>query len=105
MNTLLEIVNGAVLFHAPDQTAYADIEVSGHRETWKVQIIWVPRLVDAAPTTAEQESPLTPTRLNRPFETPRHEPSMTASSARSTFALAATTAASISIWPIPIGVP
>jgi hypothetical protein len=32
---LLEILNGAVLFHAPDQTAYADIEIRGHRETWK----------------------------------------------------------------------
>jgi hypothetical protein len=35
--TLLEILNGAVLFHDPDQTAYADIEVSGHGETWKVR--------------------------------------------------------------------
>jgi hypothetical protein len=35
--TLLETLNGAALFHAPDQTAYADIKVSGHRETWKVR--------------------------------------------------------------------
>jgi hypothetical protein len=35
--TLLEILNGADLFHAPDQTAYADIEIRGHRETWKVR--------------------------------------------------------------------
>ena len=35
--TLLEILDGAVLFHAPDQTAYADIEVRGHRETWRVR--------------------------------------------------------------------
>jgi hypothetical protein len=36
-NTLLEIVDGAVLFHTPDQTAYANIEVSGHRENWQVR--------------------------------------------------------------------
>src|SRR5256885_1098852 len=36
-STLLEILNGAVLFHAPDQTAYADIEMGGHRETWNVR--------------------------------------------------------------------
>jgi hypothetical protein len=35
--TLLEILNGADLFHAPDQIAYADIQASGHRETWKVR--------------------------------------------------------------------
>jgi hypothetical protein len=34
---LLGILNGAVLFHAPDQPAYADIGVRGHRETWKVR--------------------------------------------------------------------
>ena len=35
--TLLEILNGAALFHGPDQTPYADIEVGGHRETWRVR--------------------------------------------------------------------
>ena len=35
--TLLEILNGADLFRAPNQIAYADIEVSGHRETWKIR--------------------------------------------------------------------
>jgi hypothetical protein len=35
--TLLEILNGAALFHAPDQIAYADIKLRGHRETWKVR--------------------------------------------------------------------
>ena len=35
--TLLEILDGAVLFHAPDQTTYADIEVRGHRETWRIR--------------------------------------------------------------------
>jgi hypothetical protein len=34
---LLEILNKAALFHTPDGTAYADIKISGHRETWKVR--------------------------------------------------------------------
>lgn len=34
---LLEILNGAVLFQAPDQTTYAEIEVRDHRETWGVR--------------------------------------------------------------------
>ena len=31
---LLEILREAALFHTPDGTAYADIEIRGHRETW-----------------------------------------------------------------------
>ena len=31
---LLEILREAALFHTPDGTAYADIEIKGHRETW-----------------------------------------------------------------------
>ena len=34
---LLEILDEAELFHAPDGTAYADVEVNGHRETWMLQ--------------------------------------------------------------------
>ena len=34
---LLQIVKEAVLFHAPDGTAHADIKIKGHRETWKVR--------------------------------------------------------------------
>lgn len=34
---LVEIADDADLFHASDQTAYADIHVDGHRETWPVR--------------------------------------------------------------------
>ena len=37
IQTLLKILDRATLFHSPDGTAYADIEVKGHRETWKVR--------------------------------------------------------------------
>ncbi len=35
---LLELADAAELFHAADGTAYADIEIDGHRETWPVRI-------------------------------------------------------------------
>jgi hypothetical protein len=34
---LIGILDGATLFHAPDGTAYADVEINGRRETWKVR--------------------------------------------------------------------
>ena len=34
---LVQIAQEAELFHAPDDTAYADIAIHGHRETWSVR--------------------------------------------------------------------
>ncbi len=34
--TLLEVANEAELFHAPDGTPFADLQVNGHRETWQI---------------------------------------------------------------------
>ena len=34
---LVELAACAELFHTPDSTAYADIEVDGHRETWPIR--------------------------------------------------------------------
>jgi hypothetical protein len=34
---LNEIANSAELFHTPDMTGYADIDINGHRETWPVR--------------------------------------------------------------------
>ena len=38
-DTLIEIASdeGVQLYHAPDDTAFADVEVDGHRETWPVR--------------------------------------------------------------------
>ncbi len=34
--TLIELAGEAELFHTPDKTAYADIYVDGHRQTWEI---------------------------------------------------------------------
>lgn len=34
---MIEIAGAAELFHAPDGTAYADLTIEGHRETWQVR--------------------------------------------------------------------
>jgi hypothetical protein len=36
-DTLIEIALAADLFHAPDSTAYADVIINGHRETWPIR--------------------------------------------------------------------
>jgi hypothetical protein len=37
-DVLIKLAEDAELFHAPDGTAYADIVVNGHRETWQVRV-------------------------------------------------------------------
>ncbi|MFO0688365.1 MAG: hypothetical protein U0900_06640 [Myxococcota bacterium] len=34
---LLQLAQGAELFHAPDGTAFADLDINGHRETWPIR--------------------------------------------------------------------
>jgi hypothetical protein len=34
---LTELAATAKLFHAPDSTGFADVEVNGHRETWPIR--------------------------------------------------------------------
>ena len=34
---LIELVPHAGIFHAPDDTGYADLEINGHRETWPIR--------------------------------------------------------------------
>ena len=34
---LIRLASAAELFHSPDETAFADIEINGHRETWPVR--------------------------------------------------------------------
>ena len=36
-NILIELAQTAELFHAPDETGFADLEVNGHRETWPIR--------------------------------------------------------------------
>jgi hypothetical protein len=79
--TLLEILNGAVLFHAPDQIAYADIEVSGHREIWKVRSSgfrdWLTRAywgsTGAAPNNNAMEQALRTAEVKVRFDGGEHQ--------------------------------
>jgi hypothetical protein len=34
---LIDIAESAALFHAPDGTGFADLDISGHRETWPIR--------------------------------------------------------------------
>jgi len=36
-DVLMNLAGDAVLFHSADDTAYADVEINGHRETWAVR--------------------------------------------------------------------
>jgi hypothetical protein len=36
-DVLIDLAKGAELFHGPDSTGYADLEVNGHRETWPIR--------------------------------------------------------------------
>src|SRR4029077_9313332 len=34
---LIELAQTAELFHTPDSTGYADLDINGHRETWPIR--------------------------------------------------------------------
>ncbi len=34
---LIELAQSAELFHTPDRTGYADLDINGHRETWPIR--------------------------------------------------------------------
>src|SRR5262249_12495831 len=36
-DTLIELAQSADLFHTPDRTCFADVDVNGHRETWPIR--------------------------------------------------------------------
>ena len=36
-DTLIDLAQSAELFHAPDGTGYADVDINGHRETWAIR--------------------------------------------------------------------
>ena len=36
-NILIELAQSAELFHAPDGTGFADLDIKGHRETWPIR--------------------------------------------------------------------
>jgi hypothetical protein len=36
-DALIDLASSAELFHAPDRTGYADVEINGHRETFRIR--------------------------------------------------------------------
>ena len=36
-DVLIELARSADLFHTPDTTGFADLEIDGHRETWPIK--------------------------------------------------------------------
>ena len=80
VKTLLEILDDAVLFHTPDDTAYACVEVSGHHENWKVRSTgfrdWLTRSyfrrTSAAPNNSSMEQVLSTAEAKARFAGRQH---------------------------------
>jgi hypothetical protein len=75
---LVELSQEAELFHAPDRTPYADLDIQGHRETWPVHSKgfrrWIARLYyeveQGAPGSAALQSALNVIEAKADFEGP-----------------------------------
>lgn len=78
---LLGLAQSANLFHAPDGTAFGDIMVSGHRETWPVRSKgfrhWLTRLfyehTDGAPGSEAMQSALNVIEAKAHFDAPKRQ--------------------------------
>ena len=76
---LLELAAGAKLFHTPNGTAFADLTIDGHRETWPVRSIrfrsWLRRryyeATGGAPSPAALRSALDALEAQAQFDAPR----------------------------------
>ena len=77
---LLQIVKKAMLFHTPDGTAYADIKIRGHRETWKVRSLgfrdWLTgsfyRKTGGAPNNEAMQQAIRVAEATAKFNGPEH---------------------------------
>jgi hypothetical protein len=76
---LIELAQeGAELFHAPDGTGFADIEVNGHRETWPIRSKgfrrWLARMffetMEGAPNSEAMQSALSVIEARAHFDAP-----------------------------------
>jgi hypothetical protein len=78
---LIGLAEAAELFHAPDGTGYADVNVSGHRETWPVRSKgfrrWLTRLyfeeTEGAPSSEALQSALNVIEARAHFDAPERE--------------------------------
>ena len=75
---LIELAQAAALFHTPDQTGYADLEINGHRESWPVRAKgfrrWLARRyfeeTGGAPSSEALQSALNVIEANADFKGP-----------------------------------
>jgi hypothetical protein len=78
---LLQMAESASLFHAPDATGYADVEVEAHRETWPVRSKgsrrWLTRSyfeeTGGAPNSEALQSALNVIEARAHFDAPERE--------------------------------
>ena len=78
---LIELAQEAELFHSPDATAFADLQVNGHRETWPARAKgfrrWLtPRFFEAtggAPNSEALQSALNVIEAKAHFDGPERE--------------------------------
>lgn len=78
---LIELAQEAELFHSPDATAFADLQVNGHRETWPVRTKgfkrWLARRFyearDGAPNAEALQSALNVIEAKAHFDGPERE--------------------------------
>lgn len=78
---LIELAQEADLFHGPDATAFADLQVNGHRETWRVRTKgfrrWLARrffeATGGAPNSEALQSALNVIEAKAHFDGPERE--------------------------------
>ena len=80
-DVLIELATAAEFFHAPDGIGYADVEVSGHRETWPIRSKgfrrWLTRRyfeeTTGAPSSEALQSALNVIEAHAHFDAPERE--------------------------------
>src|SRR5262245_50827825 len=76
---LIELAQSAELFHAPDGTGFADLDINGHRETWPIRSKgfrrWLARLffeeTQGAPSSEALQSVLNVIEARALFDAPK----------------------------------
>ncbi|WP_245473786.1 hypothetical protein [Bradyrhizobium zhanjiangense] len=77
-NILIELAQSAELFHAPDGTSFADLDINSHRETWRIRSTgfrrWLTRRffeeVGGAPSSEALNSALNLIEARAQFDAP-----------------------------------
>lgn len=77
---LIELAQAAELFHAPDGTGFADLDINGHRETWPIRAKgfrrWLARrffeATEGAPSSEALQSALNVIEAKAHFDAPEH---------------------------------